>query len=87
MLSFLVSIMSAAIIVVLFFFLPWKLFFFFTGLVVVEPQNFVLRKLKERGRTPQFIRTVEAQAEKQEESRLQQQGDPHRSTNHQLSFS
>jgi hypothetical protein len=57
MLSFWVSILLAAIVVILFIF-PWKLFFFLTGLVVVGPQNFVLRKLEERGRTPQFIKKL-----------------------------
>jgi hypothetical protein len=57
MLSFWVSILLAAIVVVLFIF-PWKLFFFLTGLVAVGPQNFVVRKLEERGRTPQFIKKL-----------------------------
>jgi hypothetical protein len=57
MLSFWVSLLLAALVVFLFLF-PWRLFFFVVGLLAVGPQNWVLRMLEERGRTPKVLKRL-----------------------------
>ena len=51
MLTFWVSLVSGIISIILFFF-PWRIFLFIVGVVLVGPQNWVIRILREQGRLP-----------------------------------
>lgn len=63
-------LMVAVIVLAVF---PWRLFFFFFGLVVVGPQNWALRLAKERSTTPRFIlKFLEKRAKKREEKKKEQ---------------
>ena len=49
--TFWLSFFSGLLAIILFFF-PWRIFLFFLGIFLVGPQNWVIRKLRERGHLP-----------------------------------
>lgn len=51
MLTFWVSLVCGILSLILFFF-PWRIFLFIVGVVLVGPQNWVIRILREQGRLP-----------------------------------
>jgi len=51
MLTFWLSLFSGILVIVLFVF-PWRIFLFILGIMLVGPQNWVIRELRERGHLP-----------------------------------
>ena len=66
-----VMILGAATLVMFIF--PWRLFLGITGLVVVGPQNFVLNQLEKRGKSPTFVKKIQAKIKEQKEKQRNKQ--------------
>jgi len=51
MLTFWLSLICGVLSIILFFF-PWRIFLFIVGVVLIGPQNWIIRILREQGRLP-----------------------------------